>query len=117
MESLSDATMHAVEYALDALSKRSDVIANNIANAEVPGFRGSRVEFEDALAQAIDRNRLQALRGAEVHDSGNAPDAHGNTVDLEDEVVDMMRTRLLQDSMIEAFNFKAGVMRTAIRGG
>ena len=117
MESLSDATTQAVEYALDALSKRSDVIANNIANAEVPGFRGSRVEFEDALARAIDRSNLNALKGAEVRDSGNAPDAQGNTVDLEDEVVDMMRTRLLQDSMVQAFNFKAGVMRTAIRGG
>ena len=117
MESLSNATMHAVEYALDALSKRSDVIANNIANAEVPGYRASRVEFENALARAIDGDRLETLRGATVQDSGNAPDAHGNTVELEDEVVEMMRTRLLQDSMIEAFNFKAGVMRTAIRGG
>ncbi|MCP5118118.1 MAG: flagellar biosynthesis protein FlgB [bacterium] len=109
--------MHAVEYALDALSTRSDVIANNIANAEVPGFNASRVDFEEALARAIDRGRLETLGGADIANAGTAPDAHGNTVQLEEEVVEMMRTRLLQDSMVEAFNFKAGVLRTAIRGG
>ena len=117
MESLSDATMHAVEYALDALSTRSDVIANNIANAEVPGFHASKVEFEDTLARAIKNSKLDNAAKATVDDAGTAPDAHGNTVQLEDEVVEMMRTRLLQDSMVQAFNFKAGVLRTAIRGG
>ena len=40
----------------------------------------------------------------------------GNTVNLETEVVEMIRTNLLQQAMVEAFNFKAGVLRTAMRG-
>ena len=35
---------------------------------------------------------------------------------LESEVVEMIKTNLLQQSMVEAFNFKTGMLRSAIRG-
>jgi len=38
--------------ALDGLSMRADVTAQNIANAGTPGYRPLRVSFEQALTQA-----------------------------------------------------------------
>jgi hypothetical protein len=35
-------------------------------------------------------------------------------VNIENEVVEMMETNLLQQAMVEAFNFKVGLMRSAI---
>lgn len=113
---IGDDTMHVIEYALDALELRSQVTANNVANAEVPGFRASRVSFEDQLQRAIDGNRIERVAGPDVHGTGGVADPTGNNVNLEEEVVEMMKTNLLQQSMVEAFNFKTGLLRSAIRG-
>jgi len=113
---ISDATMHAIEYALDGLNLRSETIADNVANAEVPGFRGSRVDFEESLRRAIRTGSFSSLRQPSLADSGEAPKADGNTVDVADEMVEMVKTNLSTDAMVNAFNFKVGVLRSVIRG-
>jgi flagellar basal-body rod protein FlgB len=114
MVPISDQTMAAIEYAMDALNTRAEVIANNVSNSEVPGFRASRVSFEDQLRRAIDGGELDRARGPEIVGTGDPADAIGNNVNIEDEVVGMMETNLLQQAMVEAFNFKAGLVRSAI---
>jgi len=114
MVPISDQTMAAIEYAMDALNTRAEVIANNVANSEVPGFRASQVSFEDQLRRAIDGEDLTRVQGPEVSGTGDAADSSGNNVNIENEVVGMMETNLLQQAMMEAFNFKAGLMRSAI---
>jgi flagellar basal-body rod protein FlgB len=114
MVPITDQTMAAIEYAMNALNTRSEVIANNVSNSEVPGFRASRVSFEDQLRRAIDGNNIERVRGPEIGSTSDPVDAIGNNVNIEDEVVDMMETNLLQQAMVEAFNFKAGLVRSAI---
>jgi len=116
MVPITDQTMAAIEYAMNALTVRSEVIANNVANSEVPGFQASRVSFEDQLRRALDGGELERTIGPEIMGTGDAPDAIGNNVNIENEVVEMMETNLLQQAMVEAFNFKAGLMRSAIGG-
>jgi flagellar basal-body rod protein FlgB len=113
---IGDDTMQVIEYALGALELRSQTTANNVANAEVPGFQASRVSFEDQLRRAIDGNRVDRVGGPEIHGTGGPADLTGNNVNLGDEVVEMMKTNLLQQSMVEAFNFKSDLLRSAIRG-
>jgi flagellar basal-body rod protein FlgB len=108
--------MDVIEYALKALEVRSQTTANNVANSEVPGFQASRVSFEDQLRRAIDGNRVDRTGGPQIHGTGDVADITGNNVNLEAEVVEMMKTNLLQQSMVEAFNFKSGLLRSAIRG-
>ena len=116
MMPIGDSTMGVIEYALDGLALRSETIADNVANAEVPGFRGAKVDFEDHLARAVRGRDFSALRSPATSDSGAAPKADGNTVNVADEVVDMVKTNLATDAMVNAFNFKVGVLRSAIRG-
>ncbi len=111
---IGDTAMDAIEYALDGLNLRSEVTAANLANAEVPGFRGSRVAFEGELRQALARGDVGAAAAPGRHPSPLAPDALGNSVDIESEMVEMIKTSLVQRAMIDAFNFKAGLLRTAI---
>ena len=113
---ISDTTIDAIEYALVALETRSRVTANNVANAEVPNFGASRVEFESQLARAVHQGDVRALGAPAVTAYGGERDATGNDVDIESEVVDMIQTNLLEQSMVEAFNFKTGLLKTAIRG-
>jgi len=43
-----------INKALDGLSMRMEVIAQNIANAQTDGYRPMQVSFEDALMKAKD---------------------------------------------------------------
>jgi flagellar basal-body rod protein FlgG len=44
---------------MQALSTKIDVIANNIANADTPGFKASRANFQDLLYQAWSQPGVQ----------------------------------------------------------
>jgi flagellar basal-body rod protein FlgB len=116
VQPISDRAMDTIEYALSALTLRSEVVANNVANSEVPGFTASRVSFESELRRALEGRGPEQLGTPPIEVAPGSPDATGNTVNLETEVVEMIRTNLLQQAMVEAFNFKAGVLRTAMRG-
>ncbi len=116
MDGISDNTMQAVEYALRGVAKRAEVHGHNIANIATPGFRGTRVSFESHLADALGTGRVEQLRGPSVEAIGGLPDQNGNDVNLETEMVGLLKNNLTQDAMVQAWNFKMNVLRSAIGG-
>lgn len=110
-----DAATQVVIGALDGLSLRSDVRADNIANAETPNFRARHVDFESRLAEAMRHGDLTAAEPAVVA-SPTVVDALGNSVDLETELIGEMQDSLQREAMAAAFNFKVGNLRVAIGG-
>jgi flagellar basal-body rod protein FlgB len=61
---VADSISGLIVAALDGLSARQSATAQNIANANSPGFRPLRVTFEQALAQAAPRGEaaIRAVR-------------------------------------------------------
>lgn len=116
MVPLIDTTMRAAEYAIRGLSQRADVRANNIANLNTPFYRADRVDFESTLQSALATGDATTVAAPAVVPDAGMPDAMGNTVDLETEITGMMKDNLLRDAMVNAWNFKIGVLGTAIRG-
>jgi flagellar basal-body rod protein FlgB len=110
-----DLTTGAVEHALRGLTLRSDVRATNMANANTPGFRASRVDFETSLRAAIDRRG--GMAAPTVTPDRSVPSGNGSSVNVETEMVGMLKDNLLRDAMVNTFNHKAQVLRTAITGG
>lgn len=110
-----DAATQVVIGALDGLSLRSDVRADNIANAETPGFRARHVDFESRLGEAMRQGDPRAAEPA-VTIAPTVVDALGNSVDLETELVGEMRDSLQREAMAAAFNFKVGNLRAAMGG-
>jgi flagellar basal-body rod protein FlgG len=55
--------LHTAATAMDALSTKIDVIANNLANAGTVGYKASRANFQDLLYQ------IQAQPGVQTADS------------------------------------------------
>ena len=53
MKILDDRTMRTLELALDVASARHQVIANNVANVNTPGFKAADVDFVSSLEQAM----------------------------------------------------------------
>ncbi len=111
-----DLTTRAIEWALRGLDRRADVIADNIANAEVPNFRASRVEFETQLRAALDRGQITRMPEPTLRTTTDPADLKGNNVRLEDELVGLIETNLRRQAMVEAFNYKVGLYRLAIGG-
>ena len=82
--------------ALAGTNARVDVIMNNIANNDVPGFRAREVDFEAALKNAISNfHRTGVLDLTRVRPTmrsanpGMAFRMDGNNVDMEREMVQL----------------------------
>lgn len=118
MHAIGDTTMRGLEYALDGMKARMDVHANNLANANTPGFRSARVDFESSLKQALTSRRpdLDRAPAPRITNAMGLPDPYGNTVSLETEMTELMKANLMQRTLVNAYNFKVGVLRAAITG-
>jgi flagellar basal-body rod protein FlgB len=115
--SLTSGVMDITAYALDGLSRRAEVRANNIANATTPGFRATTIDFESTLRSHLQSGDTSSLR-ADPAMRENLRDGFvsetGNSVDLEVETTDMIQDNLMFQAVINGFNYKVNVLRTAI---
>lgn len=125
---MSDVTFAALERGLDAASARHQVIANNVANVNTPGFKRSRVEFEAALRDALrlaDRDRrapgteglVAAVRPSVVRESTTALRNDGNNVDIEAEMAALSENSLWYQAMSRQLSSKISLLRLAITEG
>ena len=65
----------AAEASLDALWMKTQVISNNLANVDTPGFKASNVSFEQSLRSA--ETRVQNKEGQAVSSGGSSKGAGG----------------------------------------
>lgn len=105
---------------MDGCAIRQTVLANNVANANTPGFTRSDVDFKGALAQAI-AGKDPELAVSQVHpttygDVKTPRREDGNNVSLQKELGMMAENRLLYDLSAQALAAKYSGMRAAIRG-
>ena len=115
--SLSSGVMDVAAYALDGLTRRAEIRANNIANASTPGFRATTIDFESTLRSHLLTGQTDTLRGDPAMFESIRPgfvNENGNSVDLEQETTDMIQDNLMFQAVINGFNYKVGVIRTAI---
>lgn len=135
----SDAmSFQLVQNAMNAANLRQQVYANNIANADTPGFKRSDVQFEDLLAQAMNNQGTGALGQAQipiggtqsplnlagavsvqptvVTDTTSAVDSNGNNVNIDDEMVSLAENQLRYNSLAQDLSLRLGMLKTAITG-
>lgn len=113
---------------LDVSILRRQVIADNVANAGVPNFKRSEVNFESsmkaALASQSSKPELDLVRTNEKHfsldrkvdftqiqprkvlDYTTTSKNNGNNVDPEQEFLDSLRNQLQYTLMTQAANFE-----------
>lgn len=117
---VSDAVSQVLHTALNGLNQRQDVIADDIANVDTPGFRARSVEFETSLQEAIDSGSFEAGRasGASGVVATEVPTdtpvgANGNNVDLRKETVAAMQTQYSYQILGRAMTDHLGLLKTA----
>ncbi|MBA3782059.1 MAG: flagellar biosynthesis protein FlgB [Nocardioides sp.] len=113
---ISDAVSHVLDSALDGISMRQNVIADNIANVDTPDFRASSVEFEDSLRSAIATGDLESGVSSTETLTDTPVGANGNNVDLRKETLAAMQSQFQYQMMTRAVTDRHSLLRSAMGG-
>jgi len=105
---------------LKAAERNHNLIANNLANLNTPGYRTGRLRFSQALESVLD-GRSDLLPGRNVETEIHRPmyaDASpdGNDVTLSREIVELNKNTLRMQLYLAALDARIRKMRTAIDG-
>lgn len=129
---VSDRTMDALALALNMRQMRQEVLASNIANDQTPGYKSKRLDFEEALSQALDLNRDRSMQVAdsrhfnvggggldsvkpEIYDDPNGiVSEDGNTVDRDAEMAKLAENKIMYDAAVQMLNKKLALMKYAV---
>lgn len=107
-----------LQRALGAAQLRQNVIAHNIANVNTPGFKRSHVEFEEALAKALEEGRdAKSVQPAVIQETDTSLRPDGNNVDIEVENAEMAENQVYYSALARQLSDHFSRLRTAIRGG
>ncbi len=118
------------QYSVGARSRRAEILASNIANADTPGYKARDIDFATALKQAHSQQGMQVQRTDANHIGGSItlngellyrvplqPDTgDGNTVELQHERSQFMQNSLEYQASLTFLDSKFSGLRKAIKG-
>lgn len=129
--------MRAIDVAkkgLDAAALRQDVIANNIANLNTPGFKANRVNFEDELRRALMKDEnMESLTTHSRHIKfGGKPDLidvraeivgtcdliyrnDNSSVDLDYEITQMAKNSMMYEALATRISSQFRLLNSVIK--
>ena len=116
--------------AVQLRGERAQLLAQNLANADTPGYQARDVKFQDMLKQQGSMDlRISTTRSSHM---GHTTDAiaesdikyrnplqaslDGNTVDMQTERAEFMRNALMYQTSLQFLNGRIKGLMTAIRG-
>lgn len=121
--------------ALDLWQRRADVLANNLANADTPGYLARDIDFRKALSAAGSGEGSLPLRAPTPGQIGDGPknagpgsamleyrvptqpSMDGNTVDAQVEQADFAANTVHYQASLSFITAQIHMLRTAITGG
>lgn len=116
---VSDAVSGVLHSALDGVSLRQRVTADNIANVDTPGFRATSIDFESSLRNAIANGRFadgSARVTASTTPTNTPVGLNGNNVDLRKETLAAMQSQFQYSLLSRAVSDRLALVRTAATG-
>lgn len=100
--------INIMDKSLDASWLRGQVISENIANADTPGYKRKEVAFEKYLKEALVSNNslsnvdINELTPSIITDKNNFKyRMDGNNVDIDVEMVELSKNQLRYTTLIE----------------
>ncbi|MDR3277100.1 MAG: flagellar basal body rod protein FlgB [Treponema sp.] len=130
-------TVDLLHRAMDASVVRRSVIANNIANAEVPNFKRSEVNFESELKKALESENKRPALELTLTNSNHIPNwkvedyrdvqprrvldylttakDNGNNVDAEQELMLATENQMMYNLLAESAAFEFNQVNLVLR--
>lgn len=135
LEKILNSKTHIVlKQSMDAASLRNDVIANNMANVETPGFKRSEVIFEEQMKKVLENStiydklkrtdarhiQLYQARAQSPIEVKRLDDLSyrndENNVDIDVEMANMSKNKIYYDAVSQSMSNEIKLMRMAIIG-
>ncbi|WP_042160457.1 flagellar basal body rod protein FlgB [Paenibacillus gorillae] len=135
MNLLNGASFQRLEGAVNAAEMRQTVLANNIANAETPGYKRSEVMFEQLLKDQMGQQSPGKLAGKRTNarhipigvgtsmptaqlstDQLTKMNNNENNVDIDREMSLLAKNQLSYNFYIQQISHDAKMMRIGIEG-
>jgi len=121
------------QYAMQLRSERASILANNIANADTPGYQARDMDFGQMLKARMGEtsdpltmtssssSHMQGLAQSDAIDglkyrTPSQPSIDGNTVDVDRERSEFTRNTMEYQAAFEFLNGKIKSLLTAIKG-
>ena len=105
--------INVLNFALDGIQQRQQVIANNITNENTPDYQAKVVTFETSLADAV-ANGGTAV--ATVTPEGLPSGTNGNNVSLPAELALETQTNLENQSVANSLSSEFATLSPAVSG-
>lgn len=119
-----------LEKALDAASLRQQVIANNIANATIPGYNGMNVAFETELKEAVAGNdtgfkmvstntrpgHIQIEDSADLDSIQAKVIQESGPVDINKQMVNQAKNTIMYNAMVAKISKNFSMLKSVIQG-
>lgn len=117
-----------LEKSLDVYNFKHQVISNNIANANTPGYKRKDVKFntmlENLLAKEKKATKMNLKRGLELNfqnfisvDNSTSFRIDGNNVDIDKELAVLAENTIMFNSLVQQINSQLSQVRLAINEG
>ena len=122
---ISDLTSDVVKLALNTAIQRHKVIANNVANANTPGFIPNYVSFEEQFSEAFkasEKLRVDSVLESDFKKikpeilSQDESDTTQVKVRVDEEMVNMTKNALHYQALLEGLSKKGSLVKLAIKG-
>jgi flagellar basal-body rod protein FlgB len=135
MSGIFDKTTQGLGAALNMRMIKQNLIQSNIANSETPGYSAKKMDFEDALARALDLDGMRSMTTShdghitvgggsiakvrpDIYDNPvGAVNPDGNTVDLEYEMSALAENTIMYKAALQLINKKLAALRYAATEG
>lgn len=119
------------QHALEGRVKRAEVLANNLANADTPGYKARDIDFQAMMEKA--QAGMSGFSMSRTHESHmdtssmsgdsellyrvpHQPSVDGNTVDAQQEQSRFMRNAMDYQASFQFLNGKVTGIKKAISG-
>jgi flagellar basal-body rod protein FlgB len=104
---------------IDVAQLRHDVIAQNVANVNTPGYRRLDVDFQRAFARALAEGEVSAAPTQQpriVIAAGGSERLDGNNVDMDVEMGQLQKNTLLYRVYTQVLAVQLAQWRSAVSG-
>lgn len=128
---LGDSALNTASKAMDGLSYRKNVISQNVANVDTPGYHALELNFESELKRSMSsspklsmtltnsKHQLSANDASGVFQaklrSGGSERADGNNVDIDTELVQMTETGIRYSALSTSVSKKLTLLKDIAR--
>lgn len=120
--------VNVMEKAADASWQRNNLIANNLANVDTPGYKRKDIDFESQLRRALGNSRYETVDAKVAHISGTELEPRvytdsanfsyrldGNNVDIDTENIELASNQLKYNGLITGINHNFSTLKMVLK--